>query len=385
MGAGFSALVSFLLIVFLGRAFGSDEFGQYASVLSMAVLGLILIEGGWPTVLYRKDVDSSLGVAVARHSTAHAVANVIMVGGILIGFSALPGIGDGALAAAFACMTLVAFSNLVSARMRGKGRFGTEAAWQSSVRLVSALLIAAAVLMLGATIVGVFAAWSFAIALVLLFWGRRWLRPPRWQGLYGAHRVVVPFLLLDLCMALLLRGDMAVLGLLQVPAHELSYYAVCGRFVEASVLLFAPINNILLRSLRIGAATRPMFRRRLALALIPAAALGFAVTAIAWFVGKDVMAFVFGEEYRDAGVLLPWVVAALPALLVNLVLVQAANALGMERASARNLAFGGVALVLGLVLGNAWGGIFGAAKGALAAQSLLMVSSLLLLQARLRS
>lgn len=385
MGAGFSALVSFLLIVFLGRAFGSAEFGHYAAVLSIAVIGLILIEGGWPTLLYRKDVDVSLGVDVVRHTTAHAVANVILVGLLLIGLSALPGLGDPALAGAFACMTGVAFANLVSARMRGKNRFGTEAAWQSSVRLLSALIIAAGVLMLGASITGVFAAWSIAITLMLLLWGRRWLKPPRWRGLRAAQRIAVPFLLVDLCMALLLRGDMAVLGLLQVPAHELSYYAVCGRFVEATVLMFAPVNNILLRSLRTGAATRPMFRRRLVLALAPAALLGLVVTGVAWLAGEAITAFVFGEDYRDAGRLLPWVAAALPALLVNLVLVQAANALGMERASARNLVFGAVALIVGLVVGNAWDGIFGAAKGALAAQSALMITSLLLVQPRLRA
>lgn len=378
VGAAFSALVSFVLLVLLARIFGTESFGGYVALLSVAVLGLILIEGGWPTRLYRETVDAGASVlpteraAEPRAAIGHAVAYVASVGlALSLVAWALGGAARLAAAMAFGCMVMVALGNLVSARMRGDGRFAQEALWQCGGRLASAALILLVVTQVAATPEWVFASWAAALALLLLVWGRCWLASPQWRGLAGGYRFALPFLAIDGCAVFLLRGDMAVLGALDLPASHLSFYAAGTRFTEAAVLLFAPVTNVLLRTLRLSLHDDPAFQRELRFALALALGAGsLAVIASAWL-GQFVMTQVFGPDYREAGSLLPWIAASLPLMLVNLVLIQAAAARGREHVVARSLLAACVLLAVGLCLGSRFNGVYGAAVGAIAAHVVL--------------
>jgi O-antigen/teichoic acid export membrane protein len=363
-GAAFNALVSFVLLVLLARAFGPDSFGAYVALLSAAVLGLILVEGGWPTRLYRETVDRAAATGGDGDATRHAVAHVVSVGFVLCALVWLLGGGTRVAATmAFGCMILLGLSNLVSARMRGHGRFAQDTLWQCSGRLASAALILIVVAQVTATAEVVFASWAVAVALLLLLWGRSWLALPRWQGLAGSYRQVLPFLAIDGATVFMLRGDMFMLGALHVPALDLSFYAAGTRFSEAAVLLFAAVTNVLLRTLRLQAGVPAEFRRQLRSALALALGAGGLALVASLLLGEAVMSRVFGSDYRAAGELLPWITASLPLILANLVLVQAAAARGREAQVARALFLAGAMLVAGLYLGNQWLGIRGAAAG----------------------
>jgi len=374
VGAAFSALVSFVLLVLLARVFGTESFGGYVALLSVAVLGLILIEGGWPTRLYRESVDAGASVAPEgraadpRAAIRHAVAYVASVGlALSLVAWGLGGAARLAAVMAFGCMVMVALSNLVSARMRGDGRFAREALWQCSGRLASAALILLVVIQVAATPEWVFASWAAALALLLLVWGRSWLASPQWRGLASGYRFALPFLAIDGCAVFLLRGDMALLGALDLPASHLSYYAAGTRFTEAAVLLFAPVTNVLLRTLRLNQHDAATFRRDLCFALALALGAGSAAVIASVLLGQQVMIQVFGPDYREAGRLLPWIAASLPFMLVNLVLIQAAAARGRENLVARSLVAACVLLASGLFLGSRFNGVYGAAAGAIAA------------------
>jgi O-antigen/teichoic acid export membrane protein len=373
-GAAFNALVSFVLLVMLGRAFGAESFGAYVALLSAAVLGLILIEGGWPTRLYRETVDGGASPEAGRQATRHAVAHVTGVGLVLcLAAWLLGGATHVAAAMAFGCMILLALSNLVSARMRGRGRFAQDTLWQCSGRLASAALILIVVSQLPASAEVVFSSWAVAVGLLLLFWGRAWLAPPRWRGLPGSYRHVLPFLAIDGASVFLLRADMSLLGALHVPAVDLSFYAAGTRFSEAAVLLFAGVTNVLLRTLRLHADDPLAFARELRFALALALGAGGLALVASVLLGEAVMTRVFGPDFRAAGALLPWISASLPLILTNLVLVQAAAARGRESQVARSLLLACVLLAAGLALGNQWHGIRGAAAGALAAHGVLFL------------
>ena len=374
VGAAFSALVSFVLLVLLARVFGTESFGGYVALLSVAVLGLILIEGGWPTRLYRESVDAGAAMlqegrdAERRAAIRNAVAYVASVGlALSLVAWVLGGATRLAAAMAFGCMVMVALSNLVSARMRGDGRFALEALWQVSGRLASAVLILLVVMQVAATPEWVFASWAAALALLLLVWGRSWLASPQWRGLASGYRFALPFLAIDGCAVFLLRGDMALLGALDLPASHLSYYAAGTRITEAAVLLFAPVTNVSLRTLRLNLHDDATFRRELRFALALALGAGSAAVIASVLLGQHVMTQVFGPDYRAAGSLLPWIAASLPLMLVNLVLIQAAAARGRENLVARSLVAACVLLAVGLYLGSRLNGVYGAAAGAIAA------------------
>ena len=374
-GAAFSALVSFVLLVVLARAFGPESFGSYVALLSVAVLGLILIEAGWPTRLYRETVDAALAKTLAE-STAigHAVAHVASVGLVLcLAAWVLGGATRLAASLAFGCMILLALSNLVAARIRGHGRFALDTLWQCSGRLASAALILFVIMQFPATAELVFAGWSVAVAVLLLLWGRFWLAPPRWRGLAGDYRYVLPFLAINGGSVFLLRGDMSLLGAFDLPPTDLSFYAAGTRFTEAAVLLFAAVTNVLFRTFRLRVHDAILFRRELRFALALALGAGIPALIASVLLGQFVMTQVFGPEYRAAGDLLPWITASLPLMLVNLVLIQAAAARDREARVAGYVFFACALLASGLYLGSMFHGIRGAAAGVFAAHGVLVV------------
>jgi O-antigen/teichoic acid export membrane protein len=366
-GTAFCAAISFLLVLVLARVLGPADFGGYIWLLSVAVLVLIPIEGGWPTLLYRDSAEAEVG---AHGSTGAAVRHVLLASLAAASIAAL--MQGAALAVAMICMGTVALANLVSARLRGAGRFDLDALWQSSGRGSSALAILLCVHALSSTPTAIFGAWSLSLLVLLLLWGRhRLAAPARPQAGYA---VVLPFLAIDAGTALLLRGDMALLGYLPLSPEALASYAVGTRFTELSVLALAPLSNVLLRALRRARHDAAGFARLRRNALAAAFALGAAVAIATVGIGEPLVRLLFGPDYLAAVPLLPWTLAAAPLLLCNLVLIQAGIANGRERRCAVALGIGAVTLLAAVSCGAWLFDVRGAAAGAALAQALAAVA-----------
>ena len=381
----FNAAVSFALALVLARALGAAGFGEYMALLSFAVIALVIVEGGWPTLLYRQlaaeSADGARGTGLAAQAAAaHGSAHVLAAGIVITALAALFG-GPPAALAALLCMGLVAAMNLVSGRLRGLGHFRTEAAWQSAGRLVSALLIVAVVAW-APSASAVFLAWAAGLLVVLLVWGRRWIAAPAFAGLSGGLAAALPFMLWEGLMAGLFKGDAALLAVLGMPAAELAQYAACTRLTEAGLLMFSPVTNVLLRSLR-HARDQPHRFRRIALSAASAGILiGLGAVVASWAFGERLMPFLFGRDFIAAGRVLPWVAAMLPFALANLVMFQALAAQHRERALVGCLALAAGLMVLLLSVAVPAGAI-GAARAMVVVQALLAgVCALLLARPR---
>lgn len=383
LGAGFNALVSLVLVLWLARVMGVVGFGHYVAVLSGATVGLILLEGGWAAWVYRECASGRTHHEVIGHGLAHIVGAGALA--VVVSWLVLPTTHAAQdWAAAWACMTAVAAMNLVSARMRGVGFFGWEALWQGAGRLVSALAIGGwvAVLTQPPDTAAVFAAWASGLCVVLVVGARYWLQRPRWRGLWRAYPRVLPFVLMALCMAWLLKGDMVLLsgwlwwdgaGLTPI---SLSYYAACTRLTEMGLLLFAPLGNVLLRAFVAeptevsdqARATRLLWRVQGLVWLVGAGAVGMAV-----WLGGEWMKSLFGAPYEPAGTLLPWVLLMLPAACGNWVWVQWWTACNAERRAAWCLLAAGVVLAAVTTAAAVVGGAVGAAIAVAVTHSALWV------------
>jgi O-antigen/teichoic acid export membrane protein len=368
------AAISFALMLHLGRVHGADDFGRYAAVLSVAVVALPLIEGGWSPVLYR----NAVGVAPGEdgEGPAHATAHALLVCAVLIALAAVSAHGLGwaapaTAAAALLCMGAVALSNLVSARMRGFGRFGLESGWRVAGRIASALAIVVALAFARGSIALIFVAWSVGLLLVLATAWRSWVVAPRWRGLRREYRAVLPLLLLELFFALLLKGDVAIAAAAGLDRSALSYYAACGRLAETGLLVFAPFAIVLLRDLGLNRDDRAAYARHLRRALALALALGAAAWLLGLVAGTPLMRLLFGAEFERAGELLPWVLASLPLVFANQIWMQGVVALRGERALPARLAGAAVVCCIAIALGTRLDGARGAALGLLASQVLL--------------
>jgi O-antigen/teichoic acid export membrane protein len=89
--------------------------------------------------------------------------------------------------------------------------------------------------------------------------------------------------------------------------------------------------------------------------------------------GQELMLFVFGGEYREAGELLFWLLLSLLFILPNYILTQGAIAMGREK----GYAWGAVgAAVINIVLNLLWiprFGVLGAAWATIAAEGCLFL------------
>ncbi|MDP3520543.1 MAG: hypothetical protein Q8S02_07960 [Hydrogenophaga sp.] len=382
LGAGFNALVSLALVLWLARVMGVESFGHYVAVLSGATVGLIVLEGGWSALLYRECAAGRAGHAVMAHATAH----VVWTGGLAVLMCLMWWVADKqamAWAAAWGCMALVALMNLVSARLRGMGSFGREALWQAAGRLVSALMVWAwvGVVALPPQPEVVFAAWALGLLCVLVL-ARAWLAWPLWRGLWNAYPRTMPLVASALSMAWLLKGDMVLLsgwamGAEGAPiaAADLSLYAASTRLTEMGLLLFAPVSNVLLRLFvappeadvsapaHKGHQPATWLWRVMSLVGMCGAALVF----VAIWLGAELMHALFGAAYVPAGSFLPWVLLMLPAACGNLVWIQWWMAQHAEQMAARWLVLAG--LVLWLV--TPWAAQVGGVTAAAAAVALV--------------
>lgn len=364
-GAGFNAAVSLALVLWLARVMGVDSFGHYVAVLSGTSVGLILLEGGWASWLYRESSTRGEEHLVMGHGVAH----IISLGGLAIITSLVMlalGLITQTWAFAWVCMTIVALMNLVSARLRGWGWFGREALWQATGRLVSALNIVVCVTVLSQpTANTVFAAWALGLALVVLPTARRCLVRPRWVGLHGSYSKVLPFVLMSGCMAWMLKGDMVLLGWwmgersYSDDVQTLSLYAACTRLTEMGLLLFAPLGNILLRGFVVSPFQSGALQRTEQLlwrVLMWLWAIGAVTVCLAFVWGERLMEVMFGTSYRSAGALLPWVLLMLPAACGNLVWLQWWSARHSEGIAAQLLVLAGVLLAVAVPTGAHFGG-----------------------------
>jgi len=371
LAAGFNALVSLALMIFLARQLGAPAFGEFVAILGVATWGLVAIEGGWPTLLYRQSVGDAPGGGsardVRRRATGHVLASGVIASLAVAAF--WPGLG-----AALACMTVVGLSNLLSAGLRGGGHFAQEAAFQAAGRAVSALAVVVVVAWIASPGVhSVFLAWGAGLALVLATRSDALVRPI-WSGA-GAMAVALPFLAIELAAIILFKSDVALLRLAGVSGAELSGYAACTRFNEAALLLAAPVANVLLRELRLCAAVDARFNALLGRWIAAAALAGAACWGAALAFSGPLILLVFGTGYQGAIELLPWTAAALAVALPNLLMAPALIARGREKSLLLIQATGALALIVALLLGYRWAGARGAAAGVAAVHGCLLVAA----------
>lgn len=329
----FVAAVSLALSVWLARSMEPSGFGRYAYLLNLATLLALVQDAGLRTLVMRERVAPS--PSLARFSAVlpgMARGHLLMATvGMACGSLLLPAAGvDPALTWAVLCFAAVTLVQLVSVQLKAAGQWSREALWQAGGRVLSALAIAAAVWLLGASPSVVFGAWAGALLLAYAFLrGDLHDRPcwPRWP----VYRAAGGFLWIDLATCLYRRSDIVLLHR-WVSSEDVGQYAAAYRLFDGVLLLAAPLALFFFRRLRLARPDAAVARRLYGRTLLAAAGVGSGLAAAGVLLGPWLVGLLYGEAYRAVGgSLVGWLFLAFVIVLPNYVLTQAAIAMDRER------------------------------------------------------
>ena len=377
LAIGLTAAVSLALSVWLARCMEPSGFGRYAYLLNLVTLLGLVQDAGLRTLLMRERVAPGPALAALTETLPGLARGHLLVSTLWLAIGSLaliPFGADPALALAVLCFAAVTLSQLVSVQLKAAGQWAREGRWQAGARLLSALTIVAAVLLLGAEPGVVFGAWAAGLLLAYGLLGRDLHDRPRWRPQAPVYRAAAGFLWIDLATALYRRSDIVILHAL-VASAEVGQYAAALRLFDGVLLLISPLALFFFRRLRL-LRTDPGAARRLRRASLWAAVLaGTALALGGAALGPWLIGLLYGPAYAaSAGPLVGWLFAAFVFVLPNYVLTQTAIALDRERCYMLGASLAAVtSLALNLLL-IARHGAVGAAMALMATEAVLCVT-----------
>ena len=366
------ATVSFIVSILLARELGVEGFGIYSYVLSLAGIFFIIQDGGYKTLIFRNGIDGlSEDDGLIGFGAGYLLLITISGAAIVLLFQPKYWM---AIIAAITCMGLVVLSEFVSSTLKGDGEFKLDALWKVAIRTLSAVAILLVLFYYPSDeIYYLFIAWTFAL-LVVLIWPlvKGWLRWPKLNFSAKVMKANMAFLTIDVATVLYFRSDIVLLEYFGQQQSDVGQYSAAYRILEGIILLATPVAQISFRKLRLSENKQQFFR---VFILLIVAMLFSAILIITmgtlW--GSDLVIFIFGEEYKRAGALLPLLLIAMIFILPNYILSQGALALNKEVGYAKIVV--GVAL-LNIAL-NIWlipdFGAMGAAWATIMSEGVLCV------------
>ena len=337
VGAFLNALLSLGLLLVLARQLGPLAFGNYSVLLNAGAIALVVMEGGYPLLMYRETVLASHAFAQWHHRILGiAVGAGLLAGSALAMVPVGPWLGQSYWAwwAVLACMALVGWMNIYSGLLRGQDQFVAEAIWQVAGRIcgMTAILLA---LCLGASSgAEVFVAWALGLALLVGLAGLHKPYRPAWPSFELAlpvRQAAWHLMVGQLLFVALVRIDVLALAAMGGDVAQTAHYSAAVRFAVDGALLFARGLNVLQLGFRQRLGQAKDFAAFLRNMAVVAAVFALAGTLFGALAAQWLVALAFGNAYAQAAPLLGWVLGALVLMLPGQVLAQAAIALNRER------------------------------------------------------
>ncbi len=326
-------IVSFLLNVFVARSLGPEGFGGFATAMAVGSILLIVLDGGFRTVLLREMTRITPDMPMGPERIPSFALGHLLVVTCLCGAFAVAWFREtlSLVLATLACFAGVAMTQLVSALLRGQGRMIQDGFWQVVVRTLSAGAIAVVLLAGFRDPWHILAAWAVAGIALALFRLGHYLPAVRWRFERAMYRTVLMIVVIDFATAVYFRSDLILMALLGVPQEDSGNYAAAYRLIETVILLANPICILLFRRFR-GMAVGGLSPSRIV--NVPAGyalGLGAAMAIAIELAAPGLVRWIYGSHYDAAIESLQILCWALVFILPNAVLTQAALAFNQER------------------------------------------------------
>ena len=355
--------LSFFSTVAVARVLGPETFGEYAVALSVGAVAAIIIDSGMRTLLLRERAKSSAHLNSITTTIFGLAQSHVLFSSALLGVLAIVFVEESYRKLALAtigCFTALTLTQLVSATMRGDGKFQQDA-WF----LIGARATAVSSILIG-LLIGVRSPWQIlalwgSVTLLYLLFFFRFFTLPKLSGLERVYRAALPFLILELSITVYILSDVLLLGVFGVEADLIGAYSAAFRICEVGVLLSAPVGLLFFHHMRTNDRPRE-YQYQLIINILKLSILAsLPIVIVIGYFAPQLIHLIFGENFSGAGSYLQILSGMLLFILPNAILTQAAIALGKEKYS---IAVAFVAAVLNLTLLAIFISIFGVTSAA---------------------
>lgn len=344
----FVAGVSMCMTFLFGRLFGPELFGSFSYILTLTSLFAILQGGGFQTLIFREQTVPSISLE-RRKLFSSALCHVLAVTSVGILLTAFLSVSyRPTLALAVLSFGLGIITMLISAHLKGDGRFLTDAWWRVIVRSVTALTILFCIFYFSPTPQWAFVGWIFGYLAVLLFQRNQPLNKIEFRlPDFVLYKSVVALVVVEVATLIYFKIDIVMLTQMGLSMEKVGYYAAASRILEGIIFIFMPIANVLFRNLRMVANDPDRFMAQVHRLLVQTIFVALLTVYIAWMFGGKVLIMTFGVEYQQGADLFKWLVVALLFMIPNIIVMQAMLATNQDNKYAR---IASVAAFLNIVL-----------------------------------
>ena len=330
--AGVSMLMTFLF----GRLFGPELFGNFSYILTLASLFAILQGGGFHTLIFREKTVPSLSLGkkeLFSSALSHVLATTTV--GILLTVL-LPISYRSTLALAILSFGLGIIAMLISAQLKGEGRFQTDAWWRIIVRFATSFTILFCIFYLSPIPQWVFVGMIIGYLLVLLFQRHQPLKKIKFYLPDSfLYKSVIALVVVEVATLIYFKIDIVMLKQMGLPMDKVGYYAAASRILEGIIFVFLPIANVLFRNLRLISNDPDRFISQVHRLLVQTVLVTLLTVYFAWNFGGNVLILTFGVAYQQGVGLFKWLTVALVFMIPNIIVMQAMLATNQENNYAR--------------------------------------------------
>jgi len=345
LAVGLGALV---LQAILARMLGPSAFGVFSLATTVAVLLYAVQGGGYRVLLLREGVRKTPGFPVKLDMFADANGHVLCTSVVLVVVCLIVGGASQSALTIPVALALLAnapriVANLYSADMLSRGHLMAEAQWQMTSRLLPFVATATVALLGGGPTSVLLMLFVSQAAVLGMLPGHS--NPLRVRVGFAplVVRASAAIICIDLVTQLYVRQSMVVLYLLDVVPVDIGRYSLLMRLLDAYLMLLGPLSVLFHNQFRMAGlwADRTIkMARDIMLGAFALVAVAFAAHYLA---GPDLLAFIFGEDYRGASNLVPWMLLGAVIMVPNLLLGQCIIAANQE------WAYTGIALLVAMV------------------------------------
>jgi len=330
-------LMSFVTSVFIAQQIGPVNFGIYCFYLFIGYAIIVLIDGGFKTILFREGIISSKNIKIPRDllpiiASSHSFSICILLSILTLFFFEKYLLN---ILSVIFCFYIISLTQFASSILRGQTKLAIDSIWLLKNRLLSCIFILLCIYLEVKEVWQIFISWGISLLFVNFFSYEGFHYKPNLniyrKYIYKLYPGIYSIMLIDLATIFYFRSDLLILKYHTVNDFEIGHYSAAFKIIEGILLLINPISILIFKKFRINIHNKQESLRLLKRYLIFGFFIGIIFYSIIIFSTNLIITATFGNLYADSSEILCVLSLMTIFLVPNLILTQSILAFNLEK------------------------------------------------------